>query len=709
MRSPKSTPKARKRDSDQKPLNSSEAYREAIVRVARVRKQHKTTLNLSDLNNLRRLPPLNGLSRLRSIKIDYTKIRDLSELRKLEMLSHLSFRESDVVDLSPIGALKNLKEINGTQTDIRDLSIISNLSKLTELAIGGTKITKLDGIENLQRLKTLFVWETGLKNISLLTRLPHLSALSLMRTNVSDFSPISKCIKLKRLLLDGSNIYDLSPLAPLRELEQLSLSDTKTKDLSSISTLKELRRLDVDRTQVTDPSPLADLLKLSYLNCSNTKVADISSLSNSLMLRSLILDGSLVSDLSPAAELSQLVVGANIDSFEGGLSYARCPIPDPILEGLSTRENPQRTTEAIAYLRRQEGLPALPDDFGKRKTQKRLPPGVPQQGPGPHFVLRDDGLIDFAPPESIDKYGNNIGRLRSLHPTLRELARHLGEALSRGNVAHANLNERVQSYLDLVDRDLEEVPFDRLYVEGVRLQNATIAANEKIAEKELPSFDASVRESLESVLALHGTFMMSTSVGLEMISAEERYQRRPEEERELRAATKEFAEELQSRGDIMTANAASFVLKAADEIGAGANRERSTVVATATTKNAAIVVMSGASIGALPLVGGALAGPAGLVGGGLIALIGVEGLKKSKAFLAMAGLVTEGLDQLKELDLQTAVTKRAQSLAPYVGFVLKIEPTLRRLGKQPQFSWLNASLNWLRANTTQQGPRIENM
>jgi hypothetical protein len=298
----------------------------------------------------------------------------------------------------------------------------------------------------------------------------------------------------------------------------------------------------------------------------------------------------------------------------------------------------------------------------------------------------------------MDRQGNNIVRLRALHPTLLELAQHLGEALSRGNVPHATLNERVKSYLSLIDREIESVSFDQVYVEGVRLQNAVVAAVEKIAEGELPSLDSSVREALGSLLALHGTFMLSTTVGLEMIAAEERYQRRPKEEEELREASTAFAHELQSRADIVTPGAAKFVLDAVQEIGSGDNPERSGVIATGTTKNAAIVLVSGASIGALPLVGAAVAGPAGLIGGGLAALIGAEGLKKSKSFLAIAGIVTGRLDHLKESDIHQIIIDRARRFAPYVSFVLKIEPALRRLGSVRQFEWISSSVDWLRAS-----------
>jgi hypothetical protein len=276
---------------------------------------------------------------------------------------------------------------------------------------------------------------------------------------------------------------------------------------------------------------------------------------------------------------------------------------------------------------------------------------------------------------------------------MRELARGLVQALSHGNVPHSNLYERAQNYLSLIDQGLEEISFAQLYVEGVRLENASKAADEKISEKELPSLETSVSEILGTLLRLHGTFVLSTADGLALLAAEERYQRRPHEEQELREATLAFAQELKSRPDIMDPAAAAFVLRSAEDLGKGTHPERSAIAAVGTTKNAAIVVISGATLGALPVVGGLLIGTAGLIGGGLAALVGVEGLKRAKSFLAISGLVTKGLDQLSEADLAS----RAGVLKSYVSFVLKIEPALRRLAEiRGQFSWLNASLDWLK-------------
>ena len=356
--------------------------------------------------------------------------------------------------------------------------------------------------------------------------------------------------------------------------------------------------------------------------------------------------------------------------------------------------NPLRTVQTIAYLRKKRGLPSLGQE------EPNLPPELPVQEPGPYFALSDSGVVTFAPPEDVDQQGNNIAQLRALHPELRELARKLCDVLSRGNMPHADLGERVRSYLSLVDQDLASIPFARLYVEGVRLQNAADAATLKIADKELPAFDASMHELLYSTLALHGSFILATADGTALLLAEERYQRRPHEEQEFRVAALALAHELQNRPEIIDPRAADFVLKSAEEVGKGAHLERSVVVGSATTKNATIVLLAGATLGALPIIGGVLGGPPGIVGGGIAALVGVEGLKKTRAFIALASFVTRGVDHRTEENAGLIIAQRASRLAPHAAFVLKFERLFRRLAeKNSQFRWLNPSLDWLKENS----------
>jgi hypothetical protein len=324
-----------------------------------------------------------------------------------------------------------------------------------------------------------------------------------------------------------------------------------------------------------------------------------------------------------------------------------------------------------------------------------LPPELPTPLAGPYFTVRDDGKLDLAPPEALDHQGNDLTRLQVLHPILRDLIHRLCDTLGTGNRAHALLLDRAQSYRALISHELQTIPFGQLYIEGVRLQNAYAAANRKIVDKELPPFDMESDEALESALDLHGAFMLSTAVGLELIGAEQRYKRQPEDELRLRDVILKFAAELANRPDLVEERAALLVQKSAEEINGGSNKERNVIVASNTTTNALIVILSAATIGSLPIVGAAVAGAAGVVSGGVAALVGYEALKKSSSFLKIVSMVTKKLDVMTDTKFQEELIKKANLLAPYAKFVTDSKLLFRQLADRNQFSWARKSLDWL--------------
>jgi hypothetical protein len=312
-------------------------------------------------------------------------------------------------------------------------------------------------------------------------------------------------------------------------------------------------------------------------------------------------------------------------------------------------------------------------------------PGIPLQGPGPHFEFNNDGTIDFAPPTALDREGNNLARLQRLHPALRDLARQLSKALAAGNAPHGTLSGRVEEYRKRIDQPVETLDFTLLYVEGVRLANAENAARDEIARGELPPLPEAERETLQTLLEVHGTFMLSTRDGAELIAAEERYQRRPKAEREYQAAAIDFAQSLQNQPAIITPDAAAFVLGAAEQISRGANPERSGVVGTSVIQNVAVVLAAGAVVAALPIMGNAIAGADGLVIGGLTSLLASESLKKSKPFATVIAPLITKLDQAAKTDF----SKIKQ-------FLISIEGNVRKLAqKHKNFRWLDKTMDWI--------------
>jgi TIR domain len=338
------------------------------------------------------------------------------------------------------------------------------------------------------------------------------------------------------------------------------------------------------------------------------------------------------------------------------------------------------------------------------QLQNPEPPPLPDQGVGPHFELNAEGVIHFAPPEALDRQGNNVAALRSLHPVLCDLVRLIAAAFARTD-AHRHLAASVERYREIIDQELNQIDFRRLYVEGVILDNARLA---DAADKEEPTLDSPVQASLDSLLQIHGPFVSATTDGLEALAAEERYRRRPKEERQYRDAAIAFAETLQNRPEVIDPSVASGIREAASQIDQGANPERSGVVATSMLRNVAIVSLFGATVAALPVVGAMALGTSGTVAGWVAVLLGGEGLKKSKSFANIAQTITKRLDHLSEGELSREVELIARAWRPQLKFIKEVEHALRGLaGKRGSFSRLLKSLDWIKTAAPEAGLKQE--
>jgi hypothetical protein len=155
---------------------------------------------------------------------------------------------------------------------------------------------------------------------------------------------------------------------------------------------------------VSDLSPISHMTDLNNLVLRRTPVSDLSPIARTRSLLILDITETDVSDLGPIAELTNLVSYAEKDPKGGGLFFWGCPLADSFLLKLADKENPERTIETIAYLRRQQGLPSRVDDDedwsetdppeGNNKPSiEAIPPPEPI---AIQFGREADGPIDIA-------------------------------------------------------------------------------------------------------------------------------------------------------------------------------------------------------------------------------------------------------------------------------------------------------------------------
>ena len=280
-----------------------------------------------------------------------------------------------------------------------------------------------------------------------------------------------------------------------------------------------------------------------------------------------------------------------------------------------------------------------------------------------------------------------------MHPELCELTRELECDRQKGNIPHGFLLERVTRYRKLLDRDLKEVDFHRLYLAGVRLNVAYDKTKQAIEENDKPPLGLDSSEYIESLLTLHGPFILASRAGAEALVEEQRYNRRPHQEQRYRAEASLVVTALEGRPDIIDKDVVDELHGAISDLGEMPYPERSSIVGRATLQNVLIAIFSGA-VGSVVLAHGAVV----VLGAGTAigTLAFSETIKKLKWFKALTTSAAENVDEIAEKSVREAALQFRDLLSRHHDFVINNETKLRDLTtNEHENTFILAILEWL--------------
>jgi hypothetical protein len=317
---------------------------------------------------------------------------------------------------------------------------------------------------------------------------------------------------------------------------------------------------------------------------------------------------------------------------------------------------------------------------------------LPEQGHGPHFRIDANAILCFDAPPVLDPSGNKISRLESLQPLIITLCQQLLATL--GINEQPRLRSVAEDYFKAVNKPIEEIDFARLYGLGLRLEYSLTAAKRELSDRISPSLEDGAAEALDSLLALHGPFILSTVIGNELLADAERFDRSTEDDIRSRKAALTIGLELERDRSIAAPEVGRFVKEVAEISQREGSEVRSTSYSAATMKNLCIVMIAGATLAAFPVAGGVLYGAPGVFFGGAISLLGNDGVKNSRPFKLISGRITDAIDHVATVD----AIDLARKLAPLKNFAIRNETALRQLaGDNVGMKWIGRYLDWIKA------------
>lgn len=248
-----------------------------------------------------------------------------------------------------------------------------------------------------------------------------------------------------------------------------------------------------------------------------------------------------------------------------------------------------------------EGTQAeAPEEIASPKVLDLPPPALPEPGPGPRIVVRDERL-DLAPHREPLK--PPLGkRPKILLDELRDAVRDFANSFDPTSNAHGQIRKILERYRAQIE--LDDPDIDLIFALGLRLENTMLAVEREIKNGWEPELENSQREALSSALRLHAVLIASDPDGADLLAAADRYPYRREDDELFKESAEPIAEWIGKTQDFATERLSELVEKLLGEINKGEHPNRVGLVTRNTMQRTLVELVKAASLG----VGGAILG-----------------------------------------------------------------------------------------------------
>ncbi len=262
---------------------------------------------------------------------------------------------------------------------------------------------------------------------------------------------------------------------------------------------------------------------------------------------------------------------------------------------------------------------------GSGSSLEEILDNIPPESSGPIFDRTQEGRVDLVDWDGAVAPDGDL--LSALRDQAAELVAHLA-----GTNGHQDLLQALTRYLATVNAAPASVP--RLYIHGVFLDNTAAQCDSEIAAGDRPSLPSSVSSGLASLRQVHGTLIMLTPTGSDLVDAADRYRARPEDQGRISHVILEVANAIRDTPGVFGPTARELAELAASNAGKGHRPERSNHAASLLLKRilagAGKVLKFAAGAAVVTVVGDGLAA----TGAGTYVMNGVTALGNSAwAFL----------------------------------------------------------------------------
>jgi hypothetical protein len=268
---------------------------------------------------------------------------------------------------------------------------------------------------------------------------------------------------------------------------------------------------------------------------------------------------------------------SNDDGWEKGPSHVNALI--------KAREN------VVAVHANFEGTASI--KFDATATLLSSPPKIPNEILGQSWTT--DSQTGMLTPvfRHSDQTEPEITDMEIQRPFLFECAQSLVTAIStsRSNSV-GQLLRAAERYLRSIENNSSLISIPEVYAAGVRLRNSHDRIRREVENEGMPDVTVDIGEAMDSVIGLHGPFILATARGREMNARARDDNRTKTQELAYKAKSLEFAEALKKSNGLVNDSGKNFIVEINSEILTGPHPERSTMLAEASNHNLLVTASS---------------------------------------------------------------------------------------------------------------------
>ena len=190
----------------------------------------------------------------------------------------------------------------------------------------------------------------------------------------------------------------------------------------------------------------------------------------------------------------------------------------------------------------------------------------------PKFKFGENDLLQF---DSIHRSESDLDHIDgTLVTQLKELTHSL-KILLEGTNVHTDLLNAVDLYNSEFSNRIDQKSIPCIYVLGVRLENAFLVTQQQVQADNLLSLPPTVEEIMNSILEVHGAFIMSNEEGRNLVQSAASYRLTPNQASRLISMRDKLGDAVEESRDIFDDKLKTYMASISRETGKGRFPERS--------------------------------------------------------------------------------------------------------------------------------------